>query len=59
MTSLLSFNSLALFLREMIEAQLKPLPGTRSTERESGTDDDDKVKERELEYFYWGLFPVY
>ncbi|MCX8998150.1 hypothetical protein NOF55_13645 [Rhizobiaceae bacterium BDR2-2] len=59
MTSLLSFNSIASFFRELIEAQLRPLPGTETSARYSDEDDDDRVDERELEYFYWGLFPVY
>lgn len=60
MTSLLSFNGIAAFFRELIEAQLQPLPGSEADARSgTGDDDDDRIPERELEYFYWGLFPVY
>lgn len=58
MTSLLSFNGIAAFFRELIAAQVKPLPGVTTTRSETD-EDEDRISEREAEYFYWGLFPVY
>ena len=59
MTSLLSFDNIAAFFREMIEAQLKPLPGAADRQFLEDESDEDRISEREAEYFYWGLFPVY
>lgn len=59
MTSLLSFNDIAAFFRDLIEAQLKPLPGTAERQSQGDAADEDRISEHEAEYFYWGLFPVY
>lgn len=59
MTRLLSFSSIAVLFRDMIEAQLQPLPGASNRQSLGDEADEDRVGEREAEYFYWGLFPVY
>ena len=59
MTSLLSFDSISAFFRNLIEAQLKPLPGVPAAQSLVDDADEDRISEREAEYFYWGLFPVY
>lgn len=59
MTSLLSFNTIAAFFRAMIEAQLKPLPGALGAHSAADAANDDSTGDREVEYLYWGLFPVY
>lgn len=56
MTSLLSFTGLATFFQELLAAHRLPLPGAAVP---SDDDEDARISERELEYFYWGLFPVY
>lgn len=62
MTSLLSFNTLASLFRELVEAQFRPYPysaGETGPAPSLSDEDEDEDRVRELEYFYWGLFPVY